>query len=49
MPDIIEVPRLLSDDFIFIACDGIWEKYGDDSVKLTEELKQQLNHKKKLT
>lgn len=42
MPDIIQIDRSENDEFILIGCDGIWEKYGDDHVQLTKEIKESL-------
>ena len=30
-PDIMEVGRQRDDEFIIMGCDGIWEKYANDS------------------
>lgn len=36
MPDIVEVSRTGKEQFLVVGCDGIWERYGDDSVELTK-------------
>lgn len=39
-PDIREVERdLEKDEFIIIGCDGIWEKYVDNSQGLIDLIK----------
>lgn len=33
-PDVSETPRMPGDEFIVMGCDGIWEKYQNDSQNL---------------
>ena len=40
-PDIREVPRDSKDEFIIMGCDGIWERYVDNSQGLIDVLKNQ--------
>ena len=46
-PDIKEIPRdQANDEFIIMGCDGIWERYVDNSQGLIDILKSQLKIKK---
>lgn len=36
MPDIIEAPRDGKEELLIIGCDGIWQKYENDTDKLTK-------------
>lgn len=45
-PDIIEVSRKKEDEFILMGCDGIWERYVDNSQGLLDLVKSQLRNKK---
>ena len=36
VPEIKEYERTKDDKFILLGCDGIWERYGDDSDELTK-------------
>jgi protein phosphatase 2C family protein 2/3 len=38
-PDIKEIGREKGDDFILMGCDGIWERYVEDSFGLLELVK----------
>lgn len=42
VPDVTEVERKENDEFVLLACDGLWEAYGDDHVKLTKYFQLQL-------
>ena len=42
MPDIIEVARKGTEEIMIIGCDGIWEKYENETAKLTQEFKEGL-------
>ena len=42
MPDIIEVERTGKEEMIVVACDGIWQKYDDNSPKLIKEFLESL-------
>jgi protein phosphatase PTC2/3 len=39
-PDIVEMTRSKDDNFVLLGCDGVWEKYVDDSQKMVEHLKR---------
>ena len=39
-PDIKQVNRQTNDQFILIGCDGIWERYVEDSQGLIEIVKK---------
>ena len=43
-PDIRVVPRANNDEFIIMGCDGIWERYVDNSQGLIDMLKPQLKN-----
>ena len=45
MPDIIEVPRKGKEELLVVACDGIWQKYGDDSSQVTKYFVENLKKK----
>lgn len=47
-PDIREVPRKKTDQFIIMGCDGIWERYVDDSQGLVDVMKNQLKSGKNM-
>lgn len=43
-PDIKQVDRdLANDEFIIIGCDGIWQKYVDNSQGLIDIIKQKIS------
>lgn len=51
-PDIKEVARSSDDEFIIIGCDGIWEKYVENSQGLVSMIRDDLkvsNDLKKIT
>lgn len=37
-PDITEIPRCPEDEFIFIGCDGVWERYVKDSQLMVSRI-----------
>lgn len=37
-PDVTEVVRSADDEFIIMGCDGIWEKYVNDSQPMVTRL-----------
>lgn len=37
-PDLTEVNRTADDEFIIIGCDGIWEKYVNDSQPMVTRI-----------
>ena len=39
-PDIKEIDRHPKDDFILIGCDGVWERYYEESSTLMERIKK---------
>lgn len=39
-PDVKKVPRHPSDEFIIMGCDGIWERYVNDSQLMINDLKE---------
>lgn len=41
-PDIVEVKRESDDEFIIIGCDGIWERYVENSQGLLDLIKELL-------
>lgn len=41
-PDVLEFDRSKDDEFIIMGCDGIWEKYVDDSDGLVTLVKDLL-------
>lgn len=46
-PDIKEVPRKKAEDeFIIVGCDGIWQRYVDNSQGLIDMVREQLQKKK---
>ena len=45
-PDIKSIPRQNNDEFIIMGCDGIWERYVDNSQGLIDYLKPQIKSKK---
>lgn len=34
LPDIVAIDRSEEDEFILLACDGVWEKYVSNSKKM---------------
>ena len=44
-PDIKEIERDPKDDFILIGCDGIWERYYEDSDILMRKIKKEMEEK----
>ncbi len=38
-PDIREVKKDAADEFILLGCDGIWERYVDNSQGLVDVVK----------
>lgn len=44
-PDIEEFAVKTSDEFILMGCDGIWEKYVENSQGLIDYVKEQLQKK----
>lgn len=43
-PDVKQVDRdLANDEFIIIGCDGIWQKYVDNSQGLIDIIKQKIS------
>ena len=47
-PDIKEIEKSPDDEFIIMGCDGIWEKYVDNSQGMLDLLKNQLKISKDL-
>lgn len=45
-PDIREVAREKGDEFIMAGCDGIWERYTDNTQGMLDIIKSQLKIKK---
>jgi serine/threonine protein phosphatase PrpC len=43
LPDIREVERNGKEEFMVIACDGIWERYEADSAPLMSQFKTKLS------
>lgn len=41
-PDIREVKKDAADEFILLGCDGIWERYVDNSQGLVDVVKQSI-------
>lgn len=41
-PDIVEVKRSPDDEFIILGCDGIWERYVENSQGLLDMIKESL-------
>lgn len=39
-PDVKDYPRSKDDEFIIMGCDGIWEKYVDDTDGLISLVRQ---------
>ncbi len=39
-PDVKDYPRSKEDEFIIMGCDGIWEKYVDDTDGLISLVRQ---------
>lgn len=37
-PDITEIPRMVEDEFIILGCDGIWERYVNDSQPMVTRI-----------
>lgn len=48
-PDIKQVTRQQNDEFVLMGCDGIWERYVEDSQGLIDIVKKELNNKKDTT
>ena len=49
-PDIKELPRdINNDEYIIIGCDGIWERYVDNTDAMIERLNEDMKRKKGLT
>jgi len=46
-PDVKEVARDPSDEFIIMGCDGIWEQYVEDSSGMVDALKKEVESGKK--
>lgn len=44
-PDVKEFIRSPDDEFILMGCDGIWEKYVDDTEGLVSKMKDLLRAK----
>jgi serine/threonine protein phosphatase PrpC len=45
-PDIKKVERDSKDEFIIVGCDGIWEKYVDNSQGLINIVRNNISIKK---
>ena len=45
-PDIREISKEESDDFILMGCDGIWQKHVNNTQGLLDLVKSQLRNKK---
>ena len=45
-PDIIEIPKHSNDEFIIMGCDGIWERFVENSQGLIDILKSQFKMNK---
>ena len=45
VPQVKQFDRSKQDKFIILGCDGIWQKYEDDHVKLTEHFNKELETK----
>jgi serine/threonine protein phosphatase PrpC len=49
VPDIVEIDRSEDDEYILMGCDGVWEKYANNSKKmiaLVSQLKGKLDNGK---
>ena len=46
-PDVMEVARQASDEFIIMGCDGIWEQYVEDSSGMVNAIKKEVDAEKK--
>lgn len=45
-PDVKEIERAANDEFVLLGCDGIWERYVENSQGLIDVVKHELKQKK---